>query len=80
MKKRLFSLLINLFVVFTVTAQVPSTDHNPVLKGFYADPEILYSQKTGKYYIYPTSDGFDNWSGDFFKVFSSRVAMACCKV
>ena len=71
MKKRLFSLLINLFVVFAVAAQVPSTNHNPVLKGFYADPEILYSQKTGKYYIYPTSDGFDNWSGDFFKVFSS---------
>lgn len=46
-------------------------DHNPVLEGFYADPEILYSEKTGKYYIYPTSDGFKNWSGDFFKVFSS---------
>ncbi|WP_158989145.1 family 43 glycosylhydrolase [Mucilaginibacter sp. L196] len=46
-------------------------DHNPVLSGFYADPEILYAQKTGKFYIYPTSDGFTNWSGTYFKVFSS---------
>ena len=48
-----------------------SEDHNPVLEGFYADPEILYAEKTGKYYLYPTSDGFMNWSGTFFKVFSS---------
>lgn len=45
--------------------------NNPVLKGYYADPEILYSNKTGKYYIYPTSDGFNNWSGTYFKSFSS---------
>ena len=55
-------------VVYKVSA---SEDHNPVLEGFYADPEILYSEKTGKYYIYPTSDGFNNWSGYYFKVFSS---------
>ena len=46
-------------------------DNNPVLNGFYADPEIIYSQKTQKYYIYPTSDGFKNWSGTYFKTFSS---------
>lgn len=45
--------------------------NNPVLKGYYADPEILYSNKTAKYYIYPTSDGFNNWSGTYFKTFSS---------
>ncbi|MEH3115859.1 family 43 glycosylhydrolase [Pedobacter terrae] len=45
--------------------------NNPVLKGYYADPEILYSNKTDKYYLYPTSDGFDNWSGTYFKCFSS---------
>lgn len=45
--------------------------HNPVLKGTYADPEILYSEQTGRYYIYPTSDGFHEWTGDYFKVFSS---------
>jgi hypothetical protein len=48
-----------------------SIDHNPVLEGFYADPEILYSEKTGKYYLYPTTDGFHNWSGHYFKTFSS---------
>ncbi|MCD8262102.1 MAG: family 43 glycosylhydrolase, partial [Bacteroides sp.] len=45
--------------------------HNPVINGFYADPEILYAEKTGKYYIYPTSDGYDGWSGSYFKTFSS---------
>jgi hypothetical protein len=45
--------------------------NNPVLNGFYADPEILYAEKTGKYYIYPTSDGFTGWSGTYFKCFSS---------
>lgn len=44
---------------------------NPVLEGFYADPDVLFSNKTGKYYIYPTSDGFDSWGGYYFKTFSS---------
>ncbi|HAR38421.1 MAG TPA: glycosyl hydrolase family 43, partial [Porphyromonadaceae bacterium] len=44
---------------------------NPVLPGLYADPEVLYSEKTGKYYIYPTSDGFKGWTGTYFKAFSS---------
>lgn len=55
-------------LVFQVTA---SEDHNPVLEGYYADPDIIYAQKTGKFYIYPTSDGFDGWSGYYFKTFSS---------
>jgi hypothetical protein len=50
--------------------QMPE-DKNPVIEGFYADPEILYSEKTGKYYIYPTSDGYDGWGGYYFKTFSS---------
>jgi hypothetical protein len=45
--------------------------HNPILKGLYADPEILYAEKTEKYYIYPTSDGFTGWTGTSFKTFSS---------
>ncbi|WP_149207463.1 family 43 glycosylhydrolase [Flavobacterium johnsoniae] len=52
-------------------AQLPKINNNPVLEGYYADPEILYSNKTKKYYIYPTSDGFNDWSGYYFKVFSS---------
>lgn len=54
--------------IYTVTA---SADLNPVLNGYYADPEILYSNKTKRYYIYPTSDGFTGWSGTYFKTFSS---------
>lgn len=44
---------------------------NPVLEGYYADPDVLYSNETKRYYIYPTSDGFDGWSGYYFKTFSS---------
>jgi len=54
--------------IWSVTASVAN---NPVLNGFYADPDVMYSEKTGKYYIYPTSDGFDGWSGTYFKTFSS---------
>lgn len=46
--------------------------HNAALDGFYADPDIIYAEKTGKFYIYPTSDGFTNWSGTYFKCFSSN--------
>lgn len=49
----------------------PPGAHNPVLDGKYADPDILYSEQTKKYYIYPTSDGFTGWSGTYFKTFSS---------
>ncbi|HEY4788100.1 MAG TPA: family 43 glycosylhydrolase [Bacteroidales bacterium] len=54
-----------------VPAGFPEINNNPVLEGYYADPEILYSNKTGKYYIYPTSDGFTGWAGTYFKTFSS---------
>lgn len=54
--------------VYEVTA---AADLNPVLNGYYADPEILYSHKTGKYHLYPTSDGFTDWAGTYFKTFSS---------
>jgi len=46
--------------------------NNPVLDGYYADPEIIYSSKDQKFYLYPTSDGFDGWSGTYFKTFSSK--------
>jgi beta-xylosidase len=45
--------------------------NNPVIEAFYADPGTLYSEKTGKYYIYPTHDGFPGWGGKDFQVFSS---------
>lgn len=45
---------------------------NPILPGFHADPEILYSSKTQKYYIYSTTDGTPGWGGHDFSCFSSN--------
>lgn len=45
---------------------------NPVIPGFHADPEVLYSEKTGLFYIYPTTDGYPGWGGFSFDVYSSR--------
>ena len=53
---------------FAVSAKVCN---NPALVGYYADPDVLYSKRDEKFYIYPTSDGFTGWSGTYFKVFSS---------
>ena len=48
-----------------------SVKNNPVLPGFHADPEVLYAEQTGKYYIYSTTDGTPGWGGYYFHVFSS---------
>lgn len=45
--------------------------NNPVLPGFHADPEIMYSNQTGKYYIYSTTDGQPGWGGWYFTAYSS---------
>ncbi|MCJ8164307.1 family 43 glycosylhydrolase [Pontibacter sp. E15-1] len=50
---------------------IAKEDHNAILGGLYADPDIIYAEKTGKFYIYPTSDGFTGWAGTYFKAFSS---------
>lgn len=56
----------------TVTYQVSaSVEANPVIPDFHADPEVLYSEKTGRFYIYPTTDGYSGWAGYYFDVFSS---------
>lgn len=44
---------------------------NPILPGFHADPEILYSRQTGRYYIYSTTDGLPGWGGWYFTAYSS---------
>ena len=46
--------------------------NNPVFPGLHADPEVLYSNLTGKYYIYPTTDGSYQWHNHDFKCFSSN--------
>ena len=45
--------------------------NNPVFQGLHADPEVMYSEQTGKYYIYPTTDGAYAWHNHDFKCFSS---------
>ncbi len=48
--------------------------NNPVLPGFHADPEILYSQKTKKYYIYSTTDGQPGWGGWYLPHFLRMIS------
>ncbi|RAS67167.1 alpha-L-arabinofuranosidase B-like protein [Lentzea atacamensis] len=55
---------------FRITAPwAPKTNKGPVLPGLYADPHIV--NFGGRYYLYPTTDGFASWSGTQFKAFSS---------
>lgn len=49
-----------------------SAQRNPILPGFHADPEVLYSEQTQQYYIYSTTDGYPGWGGWTFSVYSSR--------
>lgn len=44
---------------------------NPILPGFHADPEIVYSNLTDRYYIYSTTDGMPGWGGYTYQCFSS---------
>ncbi len=43
---------------------------NPVLNGYYADPNITVFGDT--FYIYPTTDGGSGWNSTYFKAFSSK--------
>ena len=47
------------------------TSGNPILPEFHADPEVLFSEQTGRFYIYSTTDGMPGWGGYYFTVFSS---------
>ena len=47
------------------------TSGNPILPEFHADPEIMYSHKTNRFYIYSTTDGVQGWGGYYFTAFSS---------
>lgn len=52
-------------------AELGELPNNPVLPGFHADPEIIYSNLTGKYYIYSTTDGQPGWGGWYYTAYSS---------
>ncbi|MFI1505481.1 family 43 glycosylhydrolase [Streptomyces sp. NPDC020597] len=51
---------------WTVSALIMKS---PVLPGLNADPNIVRFGDT--FYIYPTTDGFEGWSGTQFKAYSS---------
>lgn len=68
------TILLSLCVAAAMSASAHTLSdraHNPILPGFHADPEILYSENTGRYYIYSTTDGQPGWGGWYFHVFSS---------
>ena len=52
-------------------ARLAPNKNNPVIDGLYADPEILYSERDKKYYLYPTTDGQENWDNHDFRCYSS---------
>jgi hypothetical protein len=47
----------------------PKTNKGPVIPGLFADPHI--TAFNGRYYLYPTTDGYASWSGTYYKAFSS---------
>lgn len=53
----------------TYTIKKAKIARNPVLPGQYADPDIDYFD--GKFWLYPTTDGYPGWSGTLFHAFSS---------
>ena len=68
-----------LLMAAPVMAQKPTVPNssytgkgNPILPDFHADPEILYSNKTKKYYIYSTTDGKPGWGGWQYYCYSSK--------
>ena len=73
--KTLFIILLGAMLSAPVSAQkLPQKrlSGNPILPEFHADPEIVYSHQTNRFYIYSTTDGAPGWGGYYFTAFSSR--------
>lgn len=54
-------------------SELSEPPNNPVLPGFHADPEVLYSNQTKKYHIYSTTDGQPGWAAGIFPYFHLRI-------
>ncbi|WP_156077545.1 family 43 glycosylhydrolase [Saccharothrix sp. NRRL B-16314] len=55
---------------FRLTAPwTPKSTKGPVIPGLYADPHI--TNFNGRYYLYPTTDGYASWASPYYKAFSS---------
>ena len=65
---RIFAIII---AAALCVAQAAAVSRNPVLPGFHADPEVLYSNLDNKYYIYSTTDGVPGWGGTYYHAFSA---------
>lgn len=71
MRKMLLAALMLLTLPLAAKDKAKKTSGNPILPEFHADPEVLFSNQTGKFYIYSTTDGAAGWGGYYFTVFSS---------
>lgn len=69
MKRFVFALTVFMLSCMSTLAQPYSG--NPILMGYHADPEVMYSHLTDRYYIYSTTDGTPGWGGWYFTCFSS---------
>lgn len=70
-KQYALAALLGLAALQPTTAAKKATSGNPILPGFHADPEVMYSEQTGRYYIYSTTDGQPGWGGWYFTCYSS---------
>ncbi|MEE1242094.1 MAG: family 43 glycosylhydrolase [Bacteroidaceae bacterium] len=59
------------FLLLALSAIGLKAQQNPILPGFHADPEVLYSHLTHRYYIYSTTDGTPHWGGYTYRCYSS---------
>ena len=59
------------FLLLALSAVGLKAQQNPILPGFHADPEVLYSHLTHRYYIYSTTDGTPHWGGYTYRCYSS---------
>ena len=59
------------FLLLALSAIGLKAQQNPILPGFHADPEVLYSHLTRRYYIYSTTDGTPHWGGYTYRCYSS---------
>src|ERR1035437_2720221 len=55
--------------LWTITAYTTSGNNNPAIWGEYGDPTLKCFN--GKYYLYPTTDGYGGWNATYFKCFTS---------
>ncbi len=72
--KRVLSIVLSVAMLCSLALPISvssaTKNNNPVIKGYYADPDI--DVFGCKYWIYPTTDGNPGWSGTQFHAFSSE--------